>query len=199
MCLCNAGAAHAAQESSCCFFLVTKRAQMCREPGCWGCSSALELMSYARCLPPSSPSCVHVFQRTITSVFYKVHCFMRGEEAPALPPPALPQAPVKSARLWFLPPARAGLLAVKFPRACPVITPLQLLISTSTQRWPSRLRAVLRPLWVGEGMLPSPGGLGFAQQRGLKGLGQGKRGSGCTPLLQLETAVLLPGLAAESS
>lgn len=48
--------------------------QMCREPGCWECSSALELMSYARCLPPSSPSCVHVFQKTITSVFYKVHC-----------------------------------------------------------------------------------------------------------------------------
>lgn len=106
---------------------------------------------------------------------------------------------MKSVRLWFLPPARAGLLAVKFPRACPVITPLQLLISTSTQRWRGCLCALPQPLWVGEGMLPSPGGRGFAQQRGLKGFGQGKRGSGCTLLLYLETAVLLPGLAAESS
>lgn len=75
---------------------------------------------------------------------------MRGEEAPALPPPPLPRAPVKSARLWFLPPARAGLLAVKFPRACPVITPLQLLISTSTQRWRGRaVRATAAPLGRG--------------------------------------------------
>lgn len=92
-------------------------------------------MTLAVSCPP--PHCaVHVFQRTITLVFYKIHCSWEARKPPRSLPPLL-GAPINSVCLWFLPTDRASLLAVMLNRACPVITPFRLLIGTSTYSLPS--------------------------------------------------------------